>query len=172
MQSYEEAFARHDRTQRARKLDELETRLVHMRWEMPAPERERLLEFHAVLSRLAAYEAELPPGTPLHPEVPVATLTQWIEQSKLDAALYRGYGGTVAMEPAGASAYGARAALVAEHMLREAVQLPDAEIARHLLAALWSPPAIAYQGRAAPDFSPYWKRPLVPSYVGQTDRAR
>ena len=172
VRAYEAAFARHDREQRARKLEELETRLVHMAPEIPAAERSRLLEFHAVLERLAAYEAGLPSGARVQPEVPDATLVQWIEQAKLDARLYRRYGGTVGIDPAGAYPHAARAALIAEYMLREGVEIPDREVARHFFAALWAPPAIAYEGAAAPDFTAYWERPLVPSYMGRADRPR
>jgi hypothetical protein len=92
-------------------------------------------------------------------------VTHWIEQTKLDAALYRRYGGIVGLKAAGAYAHSARAQLVADYMRAENIELPNEEVERHLLAALWAPPLIVYRG-AAPDFTPFWKRPLVPSYVG------
>ena len=78
----------------------------------------------------------------------------------------------VGIDPAGAYPHAARAALIAEYMLREGVEIPDREVARHFFAALWAPPAIAYEGAAAPDFTAYWERPLVPSYMGRADRPR
>jgi hypothetical protein len=104
-------------------------------------------------------------GVEVRPQPEPETLAAWIEEAKLDRALHRRFGGTVGIKPAGAYAHGARAAVVAEYMLREAVTLPDPEIARRFMAALWSPPALLYRGNA-PDFTPFWMRPLVPSYVG------
>jgi hypothetical protein len=165
LRAYERAFARHDRAQRARKLEEIETRLVHMSAEMGAAERERLNAFHTVLTRLAEYEADVAAGAQTSPEIPAPTVAHWVEQTKLDAALYRHYGGTVGLKAAGAYAHSARATLAAEYMRREHVEVPDPEIERHLLSVLWSPPPIVYRG-GTPDFTPFWKRPLVPSYVG------
>lgn len=165
LRAYERAFARHDREQRARKLVEVESRLVHLDAEMGAAERERLTEFHTVLQRLAAYEADVARGAEAPPEIDTTTLAHWIEQTKLDAALYRRYGGTVGLKAAGAYAHSARATLVAAYMRQEPVEVADAEIERHLLTALWAPPAIVFRGDT-PDFTPFWLRPLVPSYIG------
>jgi hypothetical protein len=165
LRAYEHSFARHDRSQRARKLTEIEARLVHMGAEMGAAERERLIEFHTVLQRLAEYEADVARGVKTALEVPTATLAHWIEQTKLDAALYQRYGGTVGLKAAGAYAHSARATLAAEYMRRESVEVADAEIAHHLRSALWAPPPIAFHG-SSPDFTPFWLRPLVSSYVG------
>jgi hypothetical protein len=165
LRAYERSFARHDRAQRARKLTEIETRLVHMGAELGAAERERLIEFHTVLQRLAEYEADVARGVEAAPEVATADLAHWIEQTKLDAALYQRYGGTVGLRAAGAYAHSARATLVAEYMRREAVEVADAEIEQHLRTALWAPPPIVFRG-SSPDFTPFWLRPLVPSYVG------
>jgi hypothetical protein len=166
VRAYEHAFAQHDRAQRARKLEEIETRLVHVGAEMDAAEYERLIEFRAVLRRLEAYEADVARGSEVDAEVPTAVVTRWIEQAKLDPVLYRRYGGAVGLKPAGAYAHFARAALAAEYMQREGLAVADAEVERHLLALLWAPPALAYRGDA-PDFTPFWLRPLVPSYVAR-----
>jgi hypothetical protein len=165
VRAYERAFARHDRAQRAQKLEELEARLVHMGAEMSAAERGHLMEFRAVLRRLAAYEADVARGALAPPQLSTATVAHWIEQTKLDAALYRRYGGTVGLKAAGAYAHSARAELVADYMREKNIEVTDPEVERHLLAALWAPPSIVYRG-ATPDFTPFWMRPLVPSYVG------
>jgi hypothetical protein len=132
--------------------------------EMNAAERARLIEFRAVLARLAAYEADVARGKELEPQTPIAVVKHWIEQAKLDPLLFRRYGGTVGLSASGAYAHSARAALVLDYMAREDVDVPDPEIARRLRALLSAPPAIVYRG-SSPDFTPFWKRPLVPSYV-------
>ncbi|MGH8666486.1 MAG: hypothetical protein ACREUX_19655 [Burkholderiales bacterium] len=165
VRAHERAFARHDRAQRAQKLEELEARLVHMGAQMSAAEHERLVEFRAVLRRLAAYEADVARGALAPPELSTATMAHWIEQAKLDAALYRRYGGSVGLKAAGPYAHSARAELVADYMRHENIEVPDPEVERHLLVALWAPPSIVYRG-ATPDFTPFWMRALVPSYVG------
>lgn len=164
LEGYLEAFERHDREQRTRKLAELEARLARMPADEDGAERSRLLEFRAILRRLAAYDADRDRGVEVRAKPAPATLVAWVEEVKLDRALHRHYGGTVGIKPGRAYAHSARAAVVAEFMLRETVTLPDAEVARHFVAALWAPPAIAYHGEA-PDFTPFWTRPLVPSYV-------
>ncbi len=165
VRAYESAFARHDRDQRARKLAELEVRLAQAGAGTSAAEHARLVEFRALLTRLAAYEADVDRGVEeAAPALSSATLASWVEQAKLDAALYRRYGGAVGLRPAGAYAHEARAALVADYMQREAVELPDPEIARHLEGALRAPPAMVFSG-AEPDFTPFWLRPLRASYV-------
>jgi hypothetical protein len=164
VRAYERAFAQHDREQRARKLDELDARLVHMDAEMGAAERERLMEFRAVLARLAAYEADVGRGLESPPQVPDATIAHWIEQAKLDPALHRRYGGVVALRPSGPYAHGARNALLNEYMRSAAVEIPDSEIEQQLRAELRRSPALVHAG-APPDFTPFWLRPLVPSYV-------
>ena len=164
VRAYEHAFARHDRAQRAQKLEELEARLVHMGAEMSGFERSHLMAFRSVLLRLAAYEADVARGALEPPELSSATVAHWIEQTKLDAALYRRYGGTVGLKAAGAYAHSARAELVADYMREENIEVTDPAVERHLLAALRAPPPIVYRG-ATPDFTPFWMRPLVPSYV-------
>ena len=165
LHAYERAFAAHDRAQRALKLAELEQRLAQLPPDADPAERERLREFRAVLERLEAYDADVDRGVGKRPELPVETAAHWIEQAKLDAALYRRYGGSVGLKPSGAYAHEARAALVAEFMRTEGIELPDPEVASRFFAALWAPPAIAYTG-PAPDFTPFWLQPLRPSYVG------
>jgi hypothetical protein len=165
VRAYERDFALHDREQRARKLDELETRLAHMDTQMSNAEREWLLQFRAVLQRLAVYDADVERGIEMLPQLPAATIAHWIEQAKLDAALYRRYGGVVGIRPSGPYAHAARAALVAEYMRSAEVELVDQDVEQHLRVQLHQPPTIVQSG-AAPDFTPFWQRPLVPSYVG------
>jgi hypothetical protein len=165
VRAYEHAFARHDRDQRARKLEELEARLTHAGPETSAAQHARLVEFHALLTRLAAYEADVDRGVEeAAPELSSAIIAGWVEQAKLDTALYRRHGGAVGLRPAGPYAHEARAALVADYIRRAAVELPDPEIAHHVQAALRAPPALLFIG-AEPDFTPFWLRPLRASYV-------
>ena len=165
VRAHERAFAQHDRDQRARKLDELDTRLAHMDAEMSEAERSRLLQFRAVLQRLAAYELDVERGIEAPPQVSSATMAHWIEQAKLDAALYRRYGGVVGSKPSGPYAHGARAAMLTEYLRAAAVIVSDADVEQQVQAQLRRPPAIVHSG-AKPDFTPFWQRPLVPSYMG------
>lgn len=163
---YERAFACHDRSQRSRKLAELQTRLSDP--SLDAAERAWLREFRATLERLAAYEAKVDRG--LEPAVhwPPEAIREWVEQAKLDAMLYRRYGGAVGLTAAGANAHGARAALVADYVARYTLAFPNAAVQREFFAVLRRPPAIALE-HADPDFTPFWQRPLRASYVAAED---
>jgi hypothetical protein len=166
VRAYEVAFERHDRSQRERKRSELEARLAQAGAVMSAAERARLVEFQAVLARLADYESDVDAGlAEAPPPLPDATIASWVEQAKLDRALYRRYGGIVAVRPVGLRAHGARAALLADYIAREAITLADPQVAQHFRALLHAPPAIVFEG-TEPDFTPFWLRPLAPSYMG------
>lgn len=166
VRAHERAFDRHDQAQRAQKLEEVEARLVHMGYEMSAAQHARLIEFRSVLRRLAAYEADVARGAlDPPPELPTETVAHWVEQAKLDPVLYQRYGGTVGLKASGAYAHSARAALAADYMRDHGIEVPEPEIEVRLQALLRAPPPIVYHG-TTPDFTPFWMRPLVPSYIG------
>ncbi|HEX6267484.1 MAG TPA: hypothetical protein VFZ81_11385, partial [Burkholderiales bacterium] len=113
---YERAFACHDSRQRARKLAELDERLADPA--LDGSRRAWLEQFRATLRRLAAYEEDIARGTEPRPQWPVDSVRQWVEQAKLDQALYRRYGGSVGLTAAGVYAHGGRAMLVLEYLAR------------------------------------------------------
>ncbi len=159
--AYNEAFDRHDRSQRARKLAQIDVRLGG---EVDGAEREQLERFRAVLVRLARYEADLDAGTEARVSIPTEVMQQWIEATKLDAALYARYGGSVGLHSAGPYAHGARAALVVDYLRAHEVQFLDGDIERRFHTLLAAPPRVAFRG-AVPDFTPFWKRPIPASYI-------
>jgi hypothetical protein len=159
---YERAFACHDSSQRARKLAELDDRLGDPA--LDADRRAWLEQFRATLRRLAAYEDDIARGTEPRPEWPPDSVRQWVEQAKLDEALYRRYGGSVGLTASGAYAHGGRAMLVVEYLARQGFALRDAAVEQAFFAALRRPPAIALE-QGEPDFTPFWQRPLRNSYV-------
>ena len=158
---YEREFDRKDRAQRARKLVELDQRLSAP--DLPAEKRMRLQEFRDTLERLAksdaAGDAEPPPDEALES----ARRGQWIEFWKLDRALYEEYGGTVALTRFGPFPHGARLALFEDYERRGLLGFSDARLRERLMALLAAPPPIPLaEGKV--DFTPYWKRPIPPSY--------
>ena len=162
LQAYNRSFERHDRSQRARKLAELQTRLAA---EGLAPsERERLEAFRTVLLRLAHYEADVDAGIEPRVVPDEQTLRGWIETAKLNAALYAKYGGTIGLAPYGPYAHGAMRMLIAEHVARGDIRILDAAVAARFFAALDAPPRLAHTG-GEPDFTPFWERPIPPSYL-------
>jgi len=161
LEAYQRNFEAHDRGQRARKLNELDARLQAIN--DPA-DRARLEEFRAVLVRLARYETDLDTGVEERMQVPRETMRQWIESAKLDAALYRRFGGIVGLRPSGPYAHGARVALVVQLVKREGLVFFDPEVERGFRAQLSAPPRMALSGEP-PDFTPFWKRPIPASYV-------
>jgi len=163
LSAYNEAFERHDRKQRARKLQELDARLAD---DVDGIEREQLERFRAVLVRLANYEADVDAGTEVRVAIPVETLRHWVEIVKLDAALYARYGGSVGLRPSGPYAHGARATLVAEYLAALGVQFLDGDIERRFNALLAAPPRVPFHG-ATPDFTPFWRRPIRSSYMAE-----
>jgi hypothetical protein len=159
---YNDRFERHDRAQRARKLVEIEARLARM--EEANEDRSRLLAFRDILLRLARYEADVDAGTEQRETPPIEALQAWIETAKLNTVLYTRYGGAVGLAPSGPYAHGARSALVADYIERGEVVLLDAEVGRRFLAALQAPPRLLHPP-GVPDFTPFWERPILPSYV-------
>ena len=159
--AYHRAFERSDRAQRARKLAELNERLADA--ELAPEERARLEDFQAVLRRLAQADqdhARTPP-------VPVAQQRELvigsIEMWKLNRALYERYGGVVGLSNWGPWPYGARAALIADYERLGLLEFADNELRERLYAWVRRPPPVAVPPDQV-DFTPYWKRPIPPSY--------
>lgn len=158
---YHREFAARDRVQRARKLVELDQRLAAD--SLKPDERGRLEEFRKVLTRLAQHDAEqdrLPPPDPVRQG---QLLTPWIEQWKMNKALYEQYGGVVAVTRFGPDPHGARAALMADYERRGLVRFSDAAQRERLFAWLGRRPSMVTPPDQV-DFTPYWKQPIPPSY--------
>ncbi|MCC6531932.1 MAG: hypothetical protein IT531_05230 [Burkholderiales bacterium] len=162
LHAYNRAFEAQDRDQRARKLLELEGRLANA--DLDASERARLREFHAVLVRLARYEADVDAGSEVRIDTPVEVLRRWIEYWKLNDALYARYGGVVGLTASGPYAHGARALLIERSLARAEIEILDPVIEQHLRAELAAQPRMRFRG-AVPDFTPFWKRPIPASYI-------
>jgi len=158
---YHREFAARDRVQRARKLVDLDQRLAA--GGLSPDERARLEEFRRVLTRLAQHDAEqeqLPPPDPVRQG---QLVTPWIEQWKVNKALYDQYGGIVALTRFGPDPHGARAALMADYERRGLVRFSDPAQRGRILAWLNRRPSMVTRPEEV-DFTPYWKRPIPPSY--------
>jgi hypothetical protein len=158
---YHREFAARDRVQRARKLVELDQQLAADG--LSPDERARLEEFRRVLTRLAQHDAEqerLPPPDPVRQG---QLVTPWIEQWKMNKALYDQYGGIVALTRFGPDPHGARAALMADYERRGLVRFPDPAQRERIFAWLNRRPSMVTRPEEV-DFTPYWKRPIPPSY--------
>jgi hypothetical protein len=164
LNDYNREFERHDRSQRARKLAELDARLADPA--LVPEERTRLTRFRDVLERLARYEADVDAGREQREPIAEDTLRDWIEAAKLQAALYRRYGGVVGIAAHGPYAHGALRALIGEHLLQGDIEIYDPAVAAELQKALRAPPRIAHDP-TPPDFTPFWERPIPASYFGQ-----
>ena len=159
--AYDRRFEAKDRSQRARKLDELDQRLRDEA--LSGDERARLQEFRATLRRLARYDAERDKEPPADPKRRAASYASWVEMWKMNKALQEEYGGVVALTRFGPDPHGARAALLRDYEERGLLSIADAALrseVRKTLAA--RPPAVVPPDRV--DFTPYWKRPIPPSY--------
>jgi hypothetical protein len=159
---YNRAFERHDRAQRGHKLAELKTRLASD--SLTADERKRLERFRDVLMRLADFEADVDAGTEAREPIAPEILRGWVETAKVNALLYSRYGGIVGVMAYGPYAHGALAKLIAEYLECGAIQVLDASVAGFFQAALLAPPRIVHP-EGAPDFTPFWERPITPSYI-------
>ena len=158
--AFHREFERRSRLQRARKLEELEERLAEP--ELAPEERVRLEDFRATLRRLAASD-EARSSTPQDPERMRVLLAPLVEMWKMNRAIYDRYGGVVALTEFGPSPLGARAALIADYERQGRLEIIDAELRDRFYAALRQPPSMVVPpGRV--DFTPYWKRPIPPSY--------
>lgn len=158
---YESEFDRRDRAQRTRKLAELERRLGEEG--LSAGERARLEDFRATLARLALDDAAADREPPPEPGAEAARRAQWIERWKLARALYEEYGGVVALTPSGLFPQGARLAVIEDYERRGLLEFSDERLREQLMALLSKPPLLPLPDGQA-DFTPYWKRPIPPSY--------
>jgi len=162
VRAYDVAFRAHDRSQRTRKLVELVGRLDAA--DLAPDERERLEAFRATLERLARYDADVDAGIEPRVEPSLAQITYWVEQSKLDAALHRRYGGVIGVNAAGPYAHGARAALVGDYLRRRTLEFIDEAVGAAFRRQLAAPPAIVFR-EEQPDFTPFWQRAIPASYM-------
>lgn len=160
--AYDRAFRRHDRSQRTRKLAQLDQRLASDA--MPASERARLESFRSILVRLAQYDADVDAGIEPPLEIPRETAIGWIEQAKLDADLHRRYGGVIGVRGSGLYAHGARAELLERHLTQRDLTLLQPDFAAAIERLRTAPPAMTHRGAAA-DFTPFWLRPIPASYL-------
>jgi hypothetical protein len=158
---YHREFAVRDRAQRARKLVELDERLAAD--SLKPDERARLEEFRKVLTRLVQHDAEQDRLPPPDPARQGQVLIPWIEQWKMNKALYEQYGGIVALTRFGPDPHGARAALMADYERRGLVRFSDAAQRERVFAWLNRRPSMVTRPEEV-DFTPYWKRPIPPSY--------
>lgn len=159
--AYHREFERRDRLQRTRKLAELEERLAN---EGLAPEeRARLEDFRATLRRLAAGDEERGPEPPPGPAHLQALHAPWVEMWKLNRAIYERYGGAVALTGMGPWPHEARAALIADYERNGLLEFTDADLRERFYAMLRQPPSLVIPPERV-DFTPYWKRPILPSY--------
>jgi hypothetical protein len=159
--AYHRAFERSDRAQRTRKLEELRERLTET--ELAPEERARLEDFQATLQRLAQADRDRPGTSALSTPQTRALMGSWIEMWKLNRALYERYGGVVGLSIWGHWPHGARAALVADYERLGLLEIADPGLRERLHALLRrSPPRAVPPDRV--DFTPYWKRPVTPSY--------
>jgi hypothetical protein len=159
--AYDRRFETKDRSQRTRKLGELDRRL---RDDALSPdERAHLQEFRATLQRLARYDTERDKEPPADPERQAASYASWIEMWKMNRAIHEEYGGVVALTRFGPDPHGARAALLRDYEEQGLLSIADSALraeVRETLAA--RPPAVVPPDQV--DFTPYWKRPIPPSY--------
>jgi hypothetical protein len=158
---YHREFAARDRVQRARKLVELDERLAANG--LKPDERARLEEFRRVLTRLAHHDAEQDRLPPPDPARQGQLLIPWIEQWKMNKALYEQYGGIVALTRFGPDPHGARAALMADYERRGLVRFSGAAQRERVFTWLNRRPSMVTRSEEV-DFTPYWKRPIPPSY--------
>ena len=158
--AYHREFERRSRAQRARKLKELEERLAEP--ELAPEERERLEDFRATLQRIALRDEEQD-SAPRDPERLRVLLAPLVETWKMNRALYRRYGGVVALTEFGPSPVGARAALIADYERLGRLEFADSELRDRFYGLLQQPPGMVVPPGGV-DFTPYWQRPIPPSY--------
>lgn len=159
--AYHREFERKDRIQRARKLEELNQRLAAEG--LADKERAHLEEFRAVLRRLAQRDAENDRNPPAGSGQEGKLLAPWIEMWKMNRALYERFGGVVALTRSGPDPRGAHLALIEDYERRGLIRYFDARLRERLHARLAARPSMAIAPGEV-DFTPYWKRPIPPSY--------
>ena len=125
----------------------------------PDEERARLEDFRSTLLRLAVDDEELQPAS----GDARALVGPWVESWKMNRAIYERYGGVVALTALGPTPHGARAALIADYERRGLLEFADAALRERVYAMLRQPPSVVVPPDRV-DFTPYWKRPIPPSY--------
>jgi len=159
--AYHRAFERSDRAQRSRKLEELGERLAET--ELAPVERARLEDFQATLRRLAQADRERAETPALSTMQRRALMGPWIEMWKLNRALYQRYGGVVGRAGWSHWPHGARAAVIADYERLGLLEFADPGLRERFYAMLRRPPPMTVPPDRV-DFTPYWKRPIPPSY--------
>lgn len=159
--AYHREFERKDRAQRARKLEELNQRLSA--GNLDAKQRAWLEEFRTVLTRLARHDAGIEDLPGPNPDEQAAMPALWIAFWKTNVAIYEQYGGVVALTRFGPDPQGARLALITDYERQGLIRFHDAIWRERLLARLSSRPAIVIPPGEV-EFTPYWRRPISPSY--------
>lgn len=159
--AYHREFDSKDRAQRARKLEELNQRLAANG--LGEKDRAHLEEFRAVLRRLAQRDAERDREPPPDAAQEGGLLAPWIEMWKLNRVLYARYGGVVALTRFGPNPQGAHLALIEEYERSGLIRFTDAGLREGLYARLAARPAMVVAPGEV-DFTPYWRRPILPSY--------
>ena len=82
---------------------------------------------------------------------------------KLNGAIYARYGGVVTLTGIGPWPHGARAALIADYERQGLLEFAEAGLREDVYAMLQQPPSMVVPPDLV-DFTPYWKRPVPPSY--------
>ena len=159
--AYDRRFEAKDRLQRARKLAELDQRLAD--GSLNPDQRAHLLEFQATLRRLANDDAASDEEPPENTEQKAVFYARWIEMWKMNKALHEEYGGVVARASFGPDPHGARAALLRNYEERGLLAIADDTLRAEVHAALDARPSAVIPAEQV-DFTPYWKRPIPPSY--------
>lgn len=159
--AYDKQFVAKDRSSRARKLVELDKRLLNE--DLGPRERARLQEFRATLRRLATYDEERDQEPLPDPARQAATYASWIEFWKMNKALQEEYGGVVGRMPFGPDPHGARAALLQDYEQRGLLSIIDPALRDEVRATVGARPASVLSPEQV-DFTPYWRRPIPPSY--------
>lgn len=159
--AYEADFELRDRAQRARKLAELGQRLAA--GIASADARAQTEEFRRVLLRLARRDAESDLQSTHGPGDRAAVRSPLIEMWKMNRDLYERYGGRVVLTELGPYPHGAWEALIAEYERAGWLEFRQAEVRQRFFRFLAVPPGPAVSPSEV-DFTPFWKKPIPPSY--------
>ncbi len=159
--AYDREFVAKDRSQRARKLEELDQRLNGDG--LTPAEHAHLIDFRATLRRLAQYDAEQDQAPPGELAQQAAFYAPWVEMWKMNKALYEEYGGIVALTQVGPDPHGARAAVLQDYERQGLLRIADPVLHDEVMAVLQARPSMVVPTERV-DFTPYWKRPIPASY--------
>lgn len=160
LRAYDAEFARKDRAQRRRKLEELESRLAAA--SLTDMERARLVEFHDILKRMADADSARdrePPEATRDPD----TRAPWIELWKMHRSLYEEYGGEVLLVEYGPYPKDAWLRLLTDRERAGDLRFGDSTWRDRVFAQFAGVPGVPLPPEKV-DFTPYWQRPIPPSY--------